>query len=71
MKDKLLASGISPKCEYCEFGKSSPDNETVLCPKKGVVAKDFHCRKYRYDIMKRVPQKRPKLEQFSDDDFSL
>lgn len=71
MKDKLLGGDISPKCEYCEFARRSPDGETVLCPKKGIVARDFFCRKYKYDIMKRIPRKVPKLPEFSKDDFEL
>ena len=62
---------ISPTCAYCLVGKPAPDGETVLCPKKGVVAKDYSCRRFKYDIMKRVPKKAPKLQSFSEEDFSL
>lgn len=62
---------ISPACAYCQHGKPSPDGETVLCVKKGVVAKDYKCRKYKYDIMKRVPRRAPELQQFDEDDFKL
>lgn len=62
---------ISPACAYCLFGKPAPDGETVLCSKKGVVAKEYSCRKFKYDIMKRVPKKAPKLQSFSEEDFSL
>ena len=62
---------IEPACEYCQFGKPAPDGETVLCPRKGVVAKSFKCRKYKYDIMKRVPKKAPKLQSFDKEDFSI
>lgn len=71
MKDKLFGGDISPKCEYCELGKASPDGETVLCPKKGIVARDFFCKKYKYDIMKRIPKRAPKLPEFSKDDFEI
>ena len=62
---------ISPACAYCQHGKPSPDGETVLCVKKGIVAKDYKCRKYKYDIMKRVPRRVPELQQFNEDDFKL
>lgn len=62
---------IEPQCEYCVLGKPSPDGETVLCPKKGIVRKDYSCRKYKYDVMKRVPKKAPKLQNFDKEDFSL
>lgn len=71
MKDRFLNTKIDPKCEYCEHGRLSPDGETVLCPKKGVVARDFSCRRFRYDIMKRTPRKPPKPRSFSEEDFKL
>ncbi len=71
MKNGLYNKEISPQCEYCIYGRLSPDGETVLCPKKGIVTRDFHCRKYKYDIMKRTPKKAPRLTQFDEEDFSL
>ena len=62
---------IAPKCEYCVHARPSPDGETVLCPKKGVVEKDSKCRKYKYDILKRQPKHKPKLQEFSAEDFEL
>ena len=70
-KTVFNTENIEPKCEYCQFGKLSADGETVLCPKKGVMNKNSKCRKYRYDIMKRVPRRAPKLPSFEKDDFSL
>ncbi|MBE6827660.1 MAG: hypothetical protein E7514_03475 [Ruminococcaceae bacterium] len=72
MKKSLFnTEDISPACEYCQYGRPAPDGKTVLCPKKGVVKNDFHCRKYKYDIMKRVPKRAPKMQEFSEDDFKL
>ena len=51
LKKKTDAEKIAPKCEYCAYGRLSPDKETVLCEKKGVVERDGHCRKYKYDIL--------------------
>lgn len=62
---------IAPKCEYCVHARPSPDGKTVLCPKKGVMEKDSKCRKYKYDILKRQPKKKPKLQEFSAEDFEL
>lgn len=70
-KTVFNTENISPACAYCLIGKPAPDGETVLCPKKGVVAKDYSCKKFKYDIMKRVPKKSPKLQSFSQEDFSL
>lgn len=70
-KSVFNTENISPSCAYCLNGKPSPDGETVLCSKKGVVAKDFSCRKYKYDILKRTPKRAPKLQSFTEDDFKL
>lgn len=72
MGNKLLnEKDISPKCEYCQVAKESPDGETMLCPKKGIVQKDFYCKKYKYDVIKRIPRKAPRPQEFSPEDFSL
>ena len=71
MNRKIIGS-IEPKCEYCKIGKISADNNKVLCPKKGVMNKDFFCKKFRYDPLKRVPEeKMPELMKFTPEDFSL
>lgn len=62
---------IAPKCEYCRYGRLSPDGETVLCEKKGVVERDGTCRRYKYDILKRQPKRRPEMPAFSAEDFEL
>jgi len=64
-------SEISKRCEYCFYGKISPDGETVLCIKKGPVMRDYFCRKYKYDILKREPKNREFDPQINPEDFSL
>lgn len=71
MKQDKTKSEISPKCEYCVHGRLSPDGETVLCPKKGVMRREDSCRRYQYDILKRKPRKAPELPSFSAEDFEL
>ena len=71
MKDKMLGGNISPKCEYCEFSTPTNDGDTVLCPKKGVVSKDWCCKKYKYDIFKREPKLPPTAPEFSKSDFEI
>ncbi len=71
MKQSLLNAKIRPACIYCAIGKVSCDRQTVLCIKKGVMQPDSHCRAFRYDPLKRVPQENPQLPQFSAEDFSL
>lgn len=71
MKRKLYGENIDKSCGYCEHGKAAPDGETVLCIKKGVVTPDFHCRRFKYDPLKRVPKRRPPLPEYSPEDFEL
>lgn len=71
LKKLLNKKEISPSCSYCEYGKLSPDGETVLCKKKGVVEKGFSCRKFSYDVLKRQPKRPLPLQKFNEEDFSL
>ena len=49
-------------CEYAEKG----DCEYMICCRKGRVEKDSVCRKFTYDITKRVPKKRPAGFEFEE-----
>ena len=71
MKRDKTENAISPKCEYCAYGRLAPDGETVLCPKKGVVSREDKCRRFQYDILKRKPRKAPALSSYSAEDFEL
>ena len=62
---------ISKKCEYCLYGKMAADKQTVLCPKMGPVARDYSCRRYKYDILKREPRKPGPVEKINPDDYKL
>ena len=70
--NRKIIEAKEARCEYCRTGKLSADGTGVLCPKKGVMARDFCCKKFRYDPLKRVPEaKKPELPQFTPDDFAL
>lgn len=71
MKQKIMGEGITPKCEYCRFGKISADQTAILCPRKGVTEMDDVCKKFKYDPCKRSPHPAAQLQQFSAEDFSL
>ncbi len=44
----LFRKKIEKKCAHCvHSGKMN--EEKCLCIKKGVVARDHHCRKFQYD----------------------
>ena len=69
---KLFRKKIDPRCAYCERGRDLGDG-TVACVHKGVVDEDFHCRKFRYDPLKRTPPRPAPLrsDQLRAEDFSL
>ena len=52
-------------CALCEHA-SRGEGEFMTCRKKGQVEKNSVCRKFTYDITKRVPQKRPDRFEFED-----
>ena len=60
-----------PKCAYCAKGRLSPDGESVLCPKKGITSPQDSCRSYKYDVMKRIPEKAPVIQSADTKDFEL
>ncbi len=72
MNKKLLEKKKYPAvCETCLHGRLSPDKETVLCIKKGIVQPDGKCRKYSYDPLKRQPKKPLIIEQADPSEFIL
>ena len=68
----LFRKDIAPRCIYCAQGIAISDRE-VACPRKGVVAGDYHCRRFRYDPLKRVPPRPVKLEtsRLKEEDFEI
>lgn len=68
----LFAKKIDPRCAYCTHSEALTE-ETVACPKRGVVSAGGHCRSFRYDPLKRVPPRPAALEfeRLRDEDFVL
>ena len=54
---KYFGKAIEPKCEYCEHGNRTKEGNKVLCPKKGMVDAGYHCPKFLYSPLKRIPVK--------------
>ena len=68
----LFRKKIDRYCVYCAFAGKVND-EQMICQKCGIVPSGHHCRRFRYDPLKRVPAK-PKTQdftQYNDKDFSL
>ena len=68
----LFETKIEPLCTYCARGIPLEDGQ-VACPKRGVVAPDWSCGKFRYDPLKRVPPRPavPKTPELTAEDFEL
>ena len=66
---KYFGKAIEPKCEYCEYGKRTTDGDKVLCTKKGMVEASFHCPKFLYSPLKRIPVKQMKMVGFLEGDY--
>ena len=72
MKQKFIdEKKYSKVCLNCFFGRAPKDGESVLCEKKGNVDPYGKCRHYRYDPLKRVPERISLQKDFSEDDFKL
>ncbi len=67
----LFNTAITPMCEYCSNGRRAPDGEQILCKRTGIVQTNYKCSKFDYDPLKRTPKRRPRLPEFSADDFKL
>ncbi len=68
----LFRKKINKFCSYCVHS-AKIDEDTYLCKKKGMVLSSHHCRKFRYDPLKRVPPRmNPKdFAKLDEEDFSL
>lgn len=72
MKQKMFdKKKYSSCCANCFFGRMPKDKSAVLCERKGVVDPSSSCRHYKYDPLKRVPQKTLICADYSEDDFKL
>lgn len=69
---KLFKDDIEPACEYCHYGRITPDNNSVLCVKRGIMLPSSNCKSFKYDVLKRRPKKKAQLfSDYTADDFKL
>lgn len=68
----LFRKKIERSCSYCAFGARLEDG-AIICSKKGLMAEESSCRRFRYDPCKRMPFKAKAMDfsKFKDSDFSL
>ncbi len=62
---------LSKSCSFCIYGNKSEYSDEIFCAKHGVTNKRDYCRNYKYDILKRKPERIKTSGEFTDKDFSL
>lgn len=70
-KKPLYGGQHEPCCETCALGKRSSDGTTVLCQRGGAVPTYHHCRRYRYDPLRRTPRRQKAPETLDAAAFSI
>ena len=68
---KMFDKTIIKKCGHCLFGTDLGDDGEIICKKRGIVNKNDLCRKYKYDPLKREPQKQIISDNYSPEDFKI
>ncbi|MBQ8509152.1 MAG: hypothetical protein IJ493_04510 [Clostridia bacterium] len=48
-------------CAFCRFASEIAGAEEMLCERRGVVGREYRCRRFVYDPLKRVPRRPPAL----------
>ena len=71
MGKKLFGNNIEPSCQTCSLGRPAPDEIMILCRRFGPVAPSYRCLRYKYDPLRRIPKKQPKLPEYSPEDFQI
>lgn len=68
----LFRKNVSKLCAHCVYAGQA-GNDRMLCSKKGFVSPDGHCRRFRYDPLKRSPSRyqAKDFSQFDEKDFEL
>lgn len=54
---KYFDKKITPKCDYCQYGKRSNAGNKIICEKKGLVDPNYSCSNFGYSPLKRIPVK--------------
>jgi len=72
VKKKLMnLKSIEKICANCAYGRHTPDEDGVLCEKKGVMLKTSSCKSFKYDPLNRIPARPMSLGNYSAEEFEL
>ena len=67
----LFNKNLQRSCEWCVHSKKSEFSDEILCRKHGVTDRRDYCRNYKYDVLKRTPQKQKCDKKFTPEDFQI
>ena len=68
----VYAKDIEPKCASCQHGRAIAGTLDVMCEYRGIVAYNYRCRKYKYDIFTKKIHRKKRIETgFTAEDFSI
>ena len=62
---------LEKRCEYCVYGSTLNFDDQIICKKRGVTDKDDNCHSYKYDPLKRIPNKIKIANDYNEEDFKL
>jgi len=65
-----MDENIRKCCEICAFSIIKKSG-AVLCEHTGFTTKDSLCKKFNYDVSKRIPPVPLNAPAFTEDDFSI
>ena len=68
---KLFDKKIPHACSYCIYSAPLSFGTEVMCRLRGITSKDDSCRRYKYDPLKRTPQKVSINTDFNENDFKI
>ena len=68
----MYSKDIDPKCALCQKSSPMPGTTDMVCEIHGVVAYNYSCKRYKYDIFKKkIHPKRRADNSFSAEDFAI
>ena len=66
----MFRKNLEPNCSYCKNGTALSDGN-IVCKHFGLISPCNGCKKFVYDSLKRIPNRRPNLPEYEQGDFSI
>ncbi len=71
MGKSVFNKNLPRSCEYCVHSNRLEFTKEIICKKHGVTDFRDSCRSYKYDPLKRIPQKQKLGDNYKPEDFIL